>query len=113
VSGRDGENYGQASSEQDIADALSQLRRHEERWDEYRWAMRDHTSRFEEAAVGLGTTNYFVQKDLAARREVDGYVGRLASEQTEVLTETVRAINVAAEAERPSDEGRVRDGAGL
>ena len=105
MSGRDGEGYGQVSSEQDVADALSQIRRHEERWDEYRRAMRDHTSRFEEAAAGLGTTNYFVQKDLSARREVDTYIGRLASEQTEVLTETVRAINRAADAERSGNEG--------
>jgi len=105
VNGRDGESYGQVSSEQDVADALSHIRRHEERWDEYRRAMRDHTSRFEEAATGLGTTNYFVQKELAARREVDAYVGRLASEQSEVLTQTVRAINRAADAERSGDEG--------
>ncbi|WP_434317720.1 hypothetical protein [Leifsonia sp. P73] len=104
MSGPDGQSYGQVPSEQDVADALSQIRRHEERWDEYRWAMRDHTSRFEEAAAALGT-NYFVQKDLAARREVDGYIGRLASEQSEVLTQTVRAINGAADTERSGDEG--------
>ncbi|GAB3584816.1 hypothetical protein GCM10027406_31920 [Leifsonia lichenia] len=103
MSGRDGEGYGQVSSEQDVADALSQIRRHEERWDEYRRAMRDHTSQFEEAAAALGTTNYSVQKDVAARREVDGYIGRLASEQAEVLTQTVRAINGAADAERSGD----------
>lgn len=102
MSGRDGESFGRASSDEDIADALSQIRRHEERWDEYRRAMRDHASRFEEAAAGLGTTNYFVQKDVAARREVDGYIGRLASEQSEVLTQTVRAMREV-----------VRDGAGL
>lgn len=105
MSGRGGESYGHVLSEQDVADALSQIRRHEERWDEYRRAMRDHTSRFEEAAAALGTTNYFVQKDLAARREVDGYIGRLASEQSEVLIQTMRAINGAADAERSGYEG--------
>lgn len=81
-----------AASEDDIIQALSALRLHEERWDEYRRAMNTHTSHFEEAAVGLGTSNYFVQKALAARREVDRYVGQLALQQSELLAESSREI---------------------
>jgi hypothetical protein len=105
VSGPDGESCGQVSSEQNVTDAVSQIRRHEERWEKYRRAMRDHTSRFQEAAAGLGTTNYFVQKDVAARKEVDSYIGRLANQQAELLTETVRAITGAADAERSGVQG--------
>lgn len=105
MNARDVQSSGQVWSEQGVADALSQIRRHEERWDEYRRAMRDHTSRFEEAAAGMGTKNYFVQKDLAARREIDTYVGRLAREQAEVLTQTVRAVAEAADPQQSRIKG--------
>lgn len=99
MSGPSREGQGLSASEEDVAEALSGIRLHEERWDEYRRAMRQHTSRFEEAATGLGATNYFVQKGLAARKELDSYVGQLAFQQTELLTEATREINSASEQE--------------
>ena len=95
--GHDRESRRSGASEDEIAEALAQVRVQEERWDEYRRAMREHTSRFEEAAAALGPMNYFVQKGLAARRELDSYVGQLAYQQTELVNEAQRKITSSSE----------------
>lgn len=78
---------------------LATILRLEQQWEEHRQVMRENTARFEEAGIGMGAENYFVQKGLAARRELDSYVGRLADEQEQLLAETARGIRSTSEAE--------------
>lgn len=85
--------------ESQAAEDLATIRLLEQEWDDYRRVMRENTALYEEAGIALGATNYFVQKGLAARRELDGYVGRLADEQEELFTETAREISSRSEAE--------------
>lgn len=81
------------------AEDLATLRLLEQQGEEYRRVMRENTARFERAAIGMGAKNYFVQKGLAARKELDAYVGQLAHEQAELLAETARVIRSESEAE--------------
>lgn len=97
----DESEFDQAISalETQVAEDLATIRLHEQQWEEYRQVMRENSARFEQAGVGIGVSNYFVQKGLAARKEVDTYVGRLAHEQAELLAETARGIRSASEVE--------------
>jgi hypothetical protein len=85
--------------EDQVAEDLSTIRVLEQEWDDYRQVMRENTARFEEASIAIGADNYFVQKQLAARKELDSYVGRLAYEQEEFLAETAQSIRSESEAE--------------
>lgn len=78
---------------------LATVRLLEEQWDQYRQVMRENTARYEEAGVAMGAKNYFVQKGLAARRELDSYVGQLVREQEEFLAETASSIRSTSETE--------------
>lgn len=50
-------------------------------------------------ALRLDAKNYFVQKGLAASRELDSYVGRLARDHADLLDETEREVRSTSEAE--------------
>lgn len=110
MSGHRGDAQGSGLSKDEVVEAVAAIRLHGERWEEYRQAMREHTSRFEEASVSLGAGNYFVEKGLAARRELDSYVGQLAYQQSELLTETMGEITSAAE-DQSEQFGRKEAGA--
>jgi hypothetical protein len=88
-----------SAHESQTADDLATIRLLEQQWEEYRQVMREHTARFEESSIGMGTQNYFVQKGLAARKELDTFVGQLAEEQEELLAETARGIRSKSETE--------------
>ncbi|GAA4143876.1 hypothetical protein [Leifsonia shinshuensis] len=81
------------------AEDLATIRVLSEQWASYAHVMRVHSERFEEAGVRLDAKNYFVQKGLAASRELDAYVSRLAGDHAELLDETERSLRSASEAE--------------
>ncbi|MEV8213076.1 hypothetical protein [Leifsonia sp. NPDC077715] len=82
-----------------MADQLAVLGRHELLLDEYLQVMREDSARFEEAGIGMGERNDFVQKGLAARREVESSVRRVVQEQSEALEDAAREIRRVSEAE--------------
>lgn len=79
--------------EDEVADVRATFRMLDEGWGRYRELMRQDSAVFEEAGVAQGAKNYFVQKDLSARREVDGFVRRLADEVSESMGEMSRAFD--------------------
>ena len=79
------------------AEHLATIELLEQQWDEYRQVMRANTRIYEEAGVGLGERNYFVQKGLAARRELDAFVNRLEDQHGQFLAETAREIRSTSE----------------
>ncbi|WP_460631269.1 hypothetical protein [Leifsonia lichenia] len=81
------------------AEDLATIRVLSEQWETYHQAMRTNAQRFEGAGIALGRKNYFVQRGLAARRELDAFVSRLARDQAELLEETSREIRSTSEAE--------------
>ncbi|WP_434318264.1 hypothetical protein [Leifsonia sp. P73] len=85
--------------ESQAAEDLATIRVLSEQWETYHQVMRTNTQRFEEAGIGLGAKNYFVQKGLAARSELDAYVSRLARDHVELLDEAARDIRWKSEAE--------------
>lgn len=85
--------------ESQAAEHLATIRLLEEQGDEYRRVMRENTAMFEEASVAMGTENYFVQRGLASRKELDSYVRHLADDQEELLAETAREVRSGSEAE--------------
>ncbi|MEN2736826.1 hypothetical protein ABCS02_03455 [Microbacterium sp. X-17] len=70
-----------------------------EQWESYAQVMRVNSERFEDAGVRLDAKNYFVQKGLAASRELDSYVSRLARDHAELLDEAEREVRSTSEAE--------------
>ncbi|MFK3669736.1 hypothetical protein ACI2IX_06135 [Leifsonia aquatica] len=82
-----------------LAQDLAVIRLLGRQWAEYGETMRRNTERYEEAGVQLGAQNYFVQRGLAARRELDSYVKRLAQDQQEFLSQTESGLRSASEAE--------------
>ena len=85
--------------ENQAAEDLATIRLLEREWDDYRHVMRENSARYEDAGTAIGAANYFVQKGLAARRELDRYVGRLADEQEDLFTEAAREIRSTSETE--------------
>ncbi|MEV8214518.1 hypothetical protein [Leifsonia sp. NPDC077715] len=85
--------------ETEAVEALDGIRLLEEQWAEYRQVAQESAAVFEQAGVAMGTKNYFVQRDLSARREVDNHIARLAGEQSEVLEEFARGVRSESEAE--------------
>jgi hypothetical protein len=85
--------------EDETAERLESIRVLDEQWDDYRRVMRDHAAVFEQAGVAMGAENYFVQKALTARRELDRYVGQLVHEQAELFEEMAQGVRSASEAE--------------
>lgn len=81
------------------AEDLATIRVLSEQWVSYAHVMRVNSERFEEAGVRLGAKNYFVQKGLAASRELDAYVSRLARDHAELLDDTEREVRSTSEAE--------------
>lgn len=81
------------------AEDIAMVRLFEQQWEDYREVMRENTARFEEAGIGMGAKSHSVQEGLAARRELDSYVGQLAYEQAELLAETAREIRSQPEIE--------------
>lgn len=88
--------------EERAAENLAVIRRAREQWDSYGQEMTRHARRIEEASVGDDATNYFVQRRVAARRELESYVGHLVREQVELLDETEREISSRSEEEAES-----------
>jgi hypothetical protein len=84
--------------EDETAERLASIRVLEEQWDDYRRVMRDSADVFEEAGVAMDAKNYFVQKSLASRRELENYLAQLSREHAEELAE------VAQEVRSTSDE---------
>ncbi|MDR6610904.1 hypothetical protein [Leifsonia sp. 1010] len=83
--------------EDETAEQLATIRVLEEQWDDYRQVMRENTDLFEQAGIAVGADNYFVKRGLAARRELESYVGQLANEQAELFAETVSSIRSSSE----------------
>jgi len=81
------------------AEDVATIHRLAQRWADYRQVIRQNTARFEEAGNAMGAENYFVQKGLAARKELDSYVGRLADEQEELFADAAREIRSMSEVE--------------
>lgn len=88
-----------AACESRAADQLSAIRNLEEEWQAYREIMRSDSTLYDRAGHDIGVKNYFVNKGLAARKEVDAYVGRLAAEMGELLEDTARQVRSESEAE--------------
>src|SRR5205085_169534 len=88
-----------SAHESQVEENLATVRTLEQQWDDYRQVMRDNTARFEEASAAMDAKNYFEQKALTARKELDSYVGQIAREQEELLAETAREIRSVSEAE--------------
>ncbi|WP_200949690.1 hypothetical protein [Leifsonia sp. Root227] len=91
--------YTISALENRAADDIATVRLLEQQWDDYREVMHENTARFEEAGIGMGAKTHSVHKGMAARRELDSYVGQLAYEQAELLAETAREIRSHAEFE--------------
>lgn len=85
--------------EDEVADQLAALDRFEDEWAEYHQVMRANLADFEEAGMGIGEKEYFVQKGLDSRREVDSFVRTVVDEQVELLDQAARDVRVSAEAE--------------
>jgi hypothetical protein len=85
--------------EDQTADQLAALDVFEQEWAEYYQVMRANFADFEEAGVELGEKEYFVQRSLDSRREIDSYVRRVVDEQAELLEHAAREIRASAEAE--------------
>lgn len=81
------------------AERLALLDVFEQEWGEYRRVMRTSSAQFEEACLEMGEKDYFVQKSLDSRREVDAYVRMLVDEQVELLEETARDVRTSTEVE--------------
>lgn len=88
-----------AACESRAADSLATLHHLEQEWQSYREVMRADSALYEKAGHDSGEKNYFVNKGLAARREVDAYVRQLATEVEEFLKETAREVRLESEAE--------------
>lgn len=71
----------------------------EREWAEYRQVMRTNSADFEEAGLAIGEKEYFVQKSLDSRREVDSYVRMVVDEQVELLEQAARELRTTAEDE--------------
>lgn len=85
--------------EDQVADQLAALDRFEDEWAEYHQVMVANFADFEEAGAEIGEKEYFVQKALDSRREVDSYVRRVIDEQAELLDQAAREFRASAEAE--------------
>lgn len=83
--------------EDDTAQRLESLRVLEEQWEDYRRVMQDNAAAFEEAAVAMGAEGYFVQKSLAARRELDAYVAQLSREFAEESADVSQRLRTASD----------------
>ncbi|MFJ3393364.1 hypothetical protein [Leifsonia aquatica] len=94
--------------EAQTSEDLATIRLLEQQWDEYRRVMRQNTARYEEAGSALGVENYYVQRGMAARQELDSYVGRLAREQEELLQEAAQRIR--SQSEEESERARREQG---
>ncbi|KQR54924.1 hypothetical protein ASF88_03770 [Leifsonia sp. Leaf336] len=87
------------TEEEHTAERLAALDVFERELTEHRQVMRDNSARFEEVGRAIGDKEYFVQKCLAARKEVDSFVGRLVDEQVELLEQMARDVRSDSEAE--------------
>ena len=88
-----------AACENRAADQLSTIRNIEQEWQAYREIMRADSTLYERAGHDIGAKNYFVSRGLAARKEVDAYVRRLAAETEDLLEDTACQVRSEAEAE--------------
>lgn len=79
--------------EEQATEHLAMVRDAQAQWESYGQVMREHARRIEEASVGDDPKNYFVQRRLAARRELDGFVGQVVRQQVEMLDEAEREVN--------------------
>jgi len=87
------------AEEERATEHLAALNVFEREWAEYRQAMRENSTRFEEAGRAIGDKEYFVQKGLAARQDMDSFVSRLIDEQVELLEQAARDLRADSEAE--------------
>lgn len=85
--------------EERTAENLASIRVVREQCESYGQAMSLHARRIEEASAGESPKNYFVQRRLGARRELESLVGQLVREQTEMLDEIEREISSRSEEE--------------
>lgn len=105
---RDLLNWKLREQEEQASEHLCVIRAAKEQWDSYGQLMSLHARRVEEASTHENAENYFAQRRLAARRELDTYVGRLVREQEELLEEAEREITSRVETEpgpASSEEG--------
>ncbi|QNE35468.1 hypothetical protein [Leifsonia shinshuensis] len=80
-----------------VDDDLQTLHLLDEQWETFRRAIRENVARFEEAGHTVGTDDPRVHHDLAALREVDAYIRKLAEEQNELRAEASRTIRADGE----------------
>jgi hypothetical protein len=83
--------------EDETAERLESIRVLGEQWDDHRRVMRDNAAAFEEAGVAMGAEEYFVQKSLAARRELDAYVAQLSREFAEESADVAQRFRTASD----------------
>lgn len=86
--------------EERTAENLASVRAIRDQCESYGQAMSLHARRIEEAGVGESPKNYFVQRRLGARRELESLIGQLVREQAEMLDEVEREISSRSEEER-------------
>lgn len=86
--------------EERTAEKLASVRAVRERCESYGQAMVLHARKIEEASEGEDPTNFFVQRRLAARRELGQFVGQLVRQQAEMLEEVEREISSHSEDEQ-------------
>jgi hypothetical protein len=83
--------------EEQTAEHLAVVRDAHEQWESYGHVMREHARRIEEASVGDDAKNYFVQRRLAVRRELDGFVSQVVRQQAELLDEAAREVRAESD----------------
>ena len=98
--GRDESSQTVRDVEEQAIERLAVIRSIREQWDSYGQLMRQHNRRLEEVTAGYDAKNYFVQRKIAARRELGLFVDQLVREQTEVLDEAERETKAKSEAEQ-------------
>ncbi len=86
--------------EERTTENLSSIRAVREQCESYGRAMALHTRALEEASTGEDPANFFVQRRLGARRELELFVGQLVRQQAEMLEDVEREIRWHSEDEQ-------------
>jgi hypothetical protein len=86
--------------EETTADNLAAIRAVREQCESYGQEMSRHARGIEEASAGENPKNYFVQRRLGARRELQLFVGQVVLGQAEMLDEVERELSSRSEEER-------------
>ena len=86
--------------EERTTENLSSIRAVREQCESYGRAMTLHTRELEASSAGEDPTNFFVQRRLGARRELELFVGQLVREQAEMLDGVEREFRSHSEDEQ-------------